>query len=198
MKRLPPFDERASAQFREYDLDHPEPLPSLHGRPRRVSPSSGPEKSLNGSKRMMIADLIRSTSPPSDSERASPRTLGFGPSQVRKTTRSDWWESSRPMTEIPDFVGIQNGYGSYQGKGPPEERPSKVSRFDVNGRFNERTTARNWQNTEEEEYDWKDMSPMLSERGRSNWPRQQSFSPIDEEAQNPAFGVRFLSPPLNF
>ncbi|XP_078447739.1 PCF11P-similar protein 4 [Wolffia australiana] len=211
------YDDRGPMQYNDYDFDLPEPGPPLHGRLRRVSPSaSGPEKPLGATKRVMRPELVRSPSPSVDGfqgpDRASPHTAAFGPTQANKT---DWWDRSRAMAEGPDPFETQNGFGrphqrglidgfgNYRGKSSSEERPMKIHRGHGS------TTARTWQNTEEEEYDWKDMSPVLPDRGRSGrpmpdsdvewagrkpgggllgpdfrggWHRQPPFPPVDDEA----------------
>ncbi|KAJ6706870.1 PRE-MRNA CLEAVAGE COMPLEX II [Salix viminalis] len=57
----------------------------------------------------------------------------------------------------------------------------------VNGVHN-KVASRSWQNTEEEEFDWEDMSPTLSERGRSNDFLPSSIPPLGSAVPRPAFG----------
>jgi pre-mRNA cleavage complex 2 protein Pcf11 len=51
-----------------------------------------------------------------------------------------------------------------------------------------KVASRSWQNTEEEEFDWEDMSPTLSERGRSNDFLPSSIPPFGSVVPRPAFG----------
>ncbi|XP_023001210.1 polyadenylation and cleavage factor homolog 4-like isoform X1 [Cucurbita maxima] len=58
-------------------------------------------------------------------------------------------------------------YGSDKGKGYLNDNPPQAEHFSMNGIDNKMTPV-TWQNTEEEEFDWEDMSPTLADRGRSN------------------------------
>lgn len=58
-------------------------------------------------------------------------------------------------------------YGSDKGKGYLNDNPPQVEHFSING-IDNKVTPVTWQNTEEEEFDWEDMSPTLADRGRSN------------------------------
>ncbi|CAA6656558.1 unnamed protein product [Spirodela intermedia] len=181
------FDERSSMQYGDYDFDHPESLPPHRGHPRRGSPQMVPEHAPSASGTENPLRLMASIGIYHLGEvlkEPPTRNLGFGSAQVRTTNRSDWWERNRSIAaaqpEGPELYKIQNGFGRQQPR-----------------------------NTEEEEYDWKDMSPVLPDRSRSgrpmfdsgierpglksnagllesefraNWHGQAPFPPIDDEA----------------
>lgn len=58
-------------------------------------------------------------------------------------------------------------YGSDKGKGYLNDNPPQAEHFSING-IDNKVTPVTWQNTEEEEFDWEDMSPTLADRGRNN------------------------------
>lgn len=58
-------------------------------------------------------------------------------------------------------------YGSDKGKGYLNDNPPQVEHFSING-IDNKVIPVTWQNTEEEEFDWEDMSPTLADRGRSS------------------------------
>ncbi|XP_011628430.1 polyadenylation and cleavage factor homolog 4 isoform X1 [Amborella trichopoda] len=122
-------------------------------------------------------------------QKASPSRVGFGMGRVDEKLgeRSDQWERrwvddsgahQMETTSSPSRVYIQNNgpdpralidaYGNYRGKGVMLEKlPIIAPGPKVNG-FSNITTATNWQNAEEEEYVWEDMSPTLSNHKKSN------------------------------
>uniref|UniRef100_A0A6N2L0U4 Uncharacterized protein n=1 Tax=Salix viminalis TaxID=40686 RepID=A0A6N2L0U4_SALVM len=60
-----------------------------------------------------------------------------------------------------------DAYGDDRGKRIPNSKPLHIEQLAVIGMHN-KVAPRLWQNTEEEEFDWEDMSPTLLDRGRNN------------------------------
>ncbi|KAG4196067.1 hypothetical protein ERO13_A06G146700v2 [Gossypium hirsutum] len=77
-----------------------------------------------------------------------------------------------------------DAYGNDRGQGMSNSKPVQVERLDVNGMGN-KVTPRSWQNTEEEEFDWEDMSPTLADR-RSNEFSVSSVSTFGSIGARPA------------
>ncbi|CAN1326848.1 Polyadenylation and cleavage factor homolog 4 [Linum perenne] len=70
----------------------------------------------------------------------------------------------------PEHLGpraLIDAYGDDRGKRTANKKPLELDHFNANGRSN-RLGTRSWQNTEEEEFEWEDMSPTLSSQNRSN------------------------------
>lgn len=80
-----------------------------------------------------------------------------------------------------------DAYGNCQGRDADERFP-KMQRLDSNGMAN-RSSARNWLTSEEEEYSWEDMSPTLTDRIRSSVP---SFPPGTMRAGFPGANAGLL------
>lgn len=59
-----------------------------------------------------------------------------------------------------------DAYGSDKGNETSRNKPLLLERQDTNGIGKGVSTS--WQNTEEEEFDWEDMSPTLIDHGRNN------------------------------
>ncbi|KAF5191636.1 Polyadenylation and cleavage factor-like protein [Thalictrum thalictroides] len=115
-------------------------------------------------------------------ERTSPHSaFQCAPGKLNKRDLewSDRWmqhpvNDTRPHVEISvkcefDRQGpraLTDNYGDYGVRSIYNGKPLKIDRLDVNGIGD--TASRRWQNTEEEEYVWEDMSPTLADRSRSN------------------------------
>ncbi|XP_062088895.1 polyadenylation and cleavage factor homolog 4 isoform X2 [Humulus lupulus] len=70
-----------------------------------------------------------------------------------------------------------DAYGSDNRKTTLSDRPLQVERIEANG-LDHRASSMSWQHTEEEEFDWEDMSPTLAaDRGRTGefLPSLRSF-----------------------
>ncbi|OVA10574.1 CID domain [Macleaya cordata] len=180
------FGKKPDFGYGEYDVDHSEIInqqvragklgsPGIAARTssigvaERILPSKiGPARLLSPSRNGFGTD----NSPERAVDRASPSHYGFeyGPRRMsgRDGERNDWWikhgldadDQQRPRALI-------DAYGNYRGKNALSEKPLKVERLDVNC-INSEASTRSWQNTEEEEYVWEDMSPTLADHSRSN------------------------------
>jgi len=73
-----------------------------------------------------------------------------------------------------------DAYGSDKSQETSGSKPLLVERLDKNGMDKVMTTS--WQNTEEEEFDWEDMSPTLVDHSRSNGFLQPTIAFSSEKA----------------
>ncbi|KAG9454117.1 hypothetical protein H6P81_007021 [Aristolochia fimbriata] len=127
-----------------------------------------------------VGKLVRDISPASAVDRISPESRPG----LRNGERNGWWErhwseDGTQQRESSSSYQISNGnsqrtqrglidsYGNYRAKGILPDKSPKIEQLDVNA-INNGAAARNWQNVEEEEYDWEDMSPTLASRSSGN------------------------------
>ncbi|XP_042489101.1 polyadenylation and cleavage factor homolog 4-like isoform X2 [Macadamia integrifolia] len=159
--------------------------PSRIGLPRSLSPPADGFRTDNSPGRFV--------------ERDSPFRSGFDSRLGRAIDgdgdgdgeRTDWWKcwsndnhqhlenSSANLSNGYDRErprALIDAYGNGRGKNRQTEKPMKVDLLDVNGIKSE--TGTRWQNTDEEEFVWEDMSPTLADRSRSNDP-MPSHPPLD-------------------
>ncbi|URE08150.1 hypothetical protein MUK42_22638 [Musa troglodytarum] len=141
-----------------------------------------------GLKRPVSPPIVRShngTSPRKIGGRASTSHFGSGYEPGRLSDPNGllgrgWLSNEDPHhVEASTLCKLNNGsgkqhprdlidaYGNPRGRVSSYEKFSKVQRLDVNGIASE-AAARKWKNSDEEEYDWEDMSPTLSDRSRRN------------------------------
>lgn len=157
----------------------------------------------------------RSLSPPADEyaasnnspstvvERASPSKFGFeyGLGRIKgREELSDWSDTSyrRPETSVGYNNGVElrrpraliDAYGNDQRSQTPNY---KLLTVDVNGIENT-LGAKTWQNTEEKEFDWEDMSPTLVDRSRSNDIASSSILPLDSFRTRHGYGAQDAGP----
>ncbi|XP_044497012.1 polyadenylation and cleavage factor homolog 4-like isoform X2 [Mangifera indica] len=107
---------------------------------------------------------------------------GLGRATGRDEELSEWWRKqysdvTNKTFEISSSYNLSNGlehqgpralinaYGS--DKRISNNKPLHVERLYVKG-MGKKAAPRSWQNTEEEEFDWEDMSPTLADSGKKN------------------------------
>ncbi|XVE51146.1 hypothetical protein DITRI_Ditri02bG0015800 [Diplodiscus trichospermus] len=160
-------------------------LPSTSRVSRTFSPSRIASDRLLSSE---VDDLASDDSPRRFVEGASPShsvfDYGCGGAIIRDEETREWQrkhfyddhhnhsESSLNAYKLSNGHERQNiralidAYGNDKGIRTSNSKHLKIERLNVNGMGN-KVTPGSWQNTEEEEFDWEDMSPTLADR-RSN------------------------------
>ncbi|ESR62314.1 hypothetical protein CICLE_v10014158mg [Citrus x clementina] len=99
---------------------------------------------------------------------------GIGRAIGRNEEVSEWRNPNRFESTSTSY-NLSNGH-EHQGpralidaygsdRRASNNKPSQVGHMGINGMGN-KVASRSWQNTEEEEFDWEDMSPTLLDRGR--------------------------------
>ncbi|KAL5708797.1 hypothetical protein ACHQM5_019554 [Ranunculus cassubicifolius] len=162
------------------------PRGSISGEKRHLSPNYRPLRP-SSPPRVRFTDSVPAPddgytidkSPTKAVERASPAHGGLDYPPSRLSKRDGWMNhtnnniQTRLGTEHKSEFDRQrpraliDAYGNYRGESNLPEKRLTIERLDVN-RINGETTTKKWQNTEEEEYVWEDMSPTPADRSRTN------------------------------
>lgn len=98
---------------------------------------------------------------------------------------SNGLEHQRPRALI-------DAYGKDSGDRSLNDKPL-VGRLGLNG-LDHKATQMSWQNTEEEEFDWEDMSPTLADQSRSNDYLPSTAPPSRSYRARPSLGTLNTSP----
>ncbi|KAL2475572.1 polyadenylation and cleavage factor4 [Abeliophyllum distichum] len=154
----------------------------------------GPDRSLSPSLDEFDADILRRQ----PAERASHSHSGFGYGLRRVMGRdekaSEWrarnWHDASSHQLINSAVYSSNNGVDLRGPralidayGIDEREKEfnlghpKVEYLDVNG-VDQKASIKTWQNTEEDEFDWEDMSPTLGDQSRHN-ELHSSYVPLN-------------------
>lgn len=85
-----------------------------------------------------------------------------------------------------------DAYGHDDRQRPPNEKPLGMDNQLVNGAMS-KTAEQSWQNTEEEEFDWEDMSPTLADSKTSDLPGSFRAGPCLDPFGSTPFDPSFRS-----
>ena len=117
-------------------------------------------------------------------ERESPHNYGVPKVVGRDEELSEWQRKQysgdvRNRFQTSMTYSLSNGhqrqspralidaYGSDKSQETSSSKPLLLERLDRNG-IDNKVLSTSWQNTEEEEFDWEDMSPTLADHSRDN------------------------------
>lgn len=165
------FGQKPTTSFE--DSEYPEVTPSNVGAQRlsssiggavRPSFAFGHEKLPSSNIRpssIIGPRSIRSLSPPIDEFPADKSPSN----QLSRVVNSAYSHSNGGHLQGPR--ALIDAYGNDRSNQTTKEKPLKVEQLNING-LNSKMATKTWQNTEEEEYVWEDMSPTLADRSGSN------------------------------
>ncbi|KAL3519503.1 hypothetical protein ACH5RR_017652 [Cinchona calisaya] len=167
-----------------------------------------------GSLSPSLNDIMMDGSPRRAAEKGSPShsgfEYGFGRTSDRQEEAGDWQRN--PLTidtsvkfETPAYrytngVDLQrpraliDAYGIDERQKPPSHKHLKVDHPNANG-INKSTSLKTWQNTEEEEFNWEDMSPTLGDSARNDNLFSSSIPPSANFRTRVGYGTHH-DPPL--
>ncbi|XP_057962449.1 polyadenylation and cleavage factor homolog 4 [Malania oleifera] len=193
-----------------FALGADKPFPSSSARIARPSPS---RIGISGSLSPRVDELPVGNSPRGVVEGVSPSHPGydFGLGRImgrdeesKEWRRRHWSDDTRHRFETSAFNhsngrelqgprALIDAYGNDRRERILNDKPLKVQRLEVNG-ISSKVPMRTWQNTEEEEYDWEDMSPTLADRSRSNDLPSSSVPDLVNFRTRPGLGALGAAP----
>ncbi|KAG2684248.1 hypothetical protein I3760_10G068300 [Carya illinoinensis] len=180
--------------------------PSIVRLGRPCSPSrTGPDRNLS----LAVEEFAADHSSRRLADRSSTAHLKFkyglgratGGDEEMSSLHGKHYAGSNHTLQTRTMYNVSNGnehqqpralidaYGNDTGKRSFNDKPLLGQRHDINGIDNKVFTP-SWQNTEEEEFDWEDLSRPLVDRSRSNDFLSTSVPPFGRVSVRPAFGVQ--------
>lgn len=153
-------------------------------------------------------DIAMDVSPRRAAEKASPSysgfNYGFSRTSARQEESSNWQTNTlikdtslkfeNPAYRYSNGIDLQgpraliNAYGIDERQKPLSYKHLRVDYPNVNGTHKSASLKR-WQNTEEEEFNWEDMSPTLGERNKSNDLFSSAIAPPASFGTRAGFGT---------
>ncbi|XP_068324945.1 polyadenylation and cleavage factor homolog 4-like isoform X1 [Pyrus communis] len=152
----------------------------------RLARSSSPSNiGLDRSLPSAVDEYAAEQSPRRFVERASPSNSVFDyrlSGAMGKDEESNEWQRKRYLdgsqkrfdtsaayngVDHPNPRALIDAYGKDSADRSLNDKPLLVGRLGLNG-LDHKATPMSWQNTEEEEFDWEDMTPNLADHGQGN------------------------------
>ncbi|KAJ8761881.1 hypothetical protein K2173_005592 [Erythroxylum novogranatense] len=181
----------------DFDVHDSDPMEEVGAQRINTATGGGRTSFALGANKIHSSQISRSTRPLSPARIGVDRPLASGVDDfaafeygagrvIGKNVEINDWKTknysgdNRNRFETSIAYGLSNGldlkrpralidaYGEDKGNRITNTKPPlQVERLDVNG-ISSTTVTRSWQSTEEEEFDWEDMSPTLADRGPNN------------------------------